>query len=387
MAACHTACRSELPRYTLYRRGAALRDGVAPRARYTATAERSAWLITNAIEGHLMRNTEGTSMSGKSIFVSGATGVIGRRLVPMLVEAGHRVTAVGRTAAKRSALERQGATALPVDLFDPAAVRRAVRGHEIVVNMATHIPSSKRTFVPGAWRQNDRVRRRVSANLAAAVLATGAQRMIQESFAPIYDDAGDAWIDEGASVRTARYNRSVLDAEAAAERATRAGAAGVVLRFAYFYGADSDFTLDMMRYARRGRAPVFGSPAGFVSSIALDDAAAAVVAALAVPAGCYNVSDDRPVTRRAFAEALAAALGAPAPKFFPAWVAALGGSIGEMLARSQRISNAKLKAASGWAPKYPSVHEGWRAVVAEAVRQESTRNGRSATAGGAGTAN
>ncbi len=325
-----------------------------------------------------MRNMEETSTSGTSIFVSGATGVIGRRLIPMLVEAGHRVTAVGRTPAKRSSLEREGATAIPVDLFDAAAVRRAVRGHEVVINMATHIPPSTRTFVPGAWRQNDRVRRHISANLAVAALATGAARMIQESFAPIYDDAGDAWIDESGSIRIARYNRSVLDAEAAAERVTRAGAAGVVLRFAYFYGADSGFTLDMMRYARRGRAPVFGSPAGFVSSVALDDAAAAVVAALAVPAGCYNVADDRPVTRREFAETLAAALGAPAPKFFPAWVAALGGSVGELLARSQRISNAKLKAASGWAPRVPSVIEGWRLVVAEAMRQDAKSDGRTA---------
>lgn len=317
-------------------------------------------------------------MSGKSIFVSGATGVIGRRVVPLLVEAGHRVTAVGRTAAKRAVLERQGATAIPVDLFDVAAVRRAVRGHEVIVNMATHIPSSTYTFVPGAWRQNDRVRRYISANLAAAVLATGAERMVQESFAPIYGAAGDSWIDEAAPLRTARYNRSVLDAESAAERVTRGGAAGVVLRFAYFYGADSDFTRDMMRYARRGRAPVFGSPDGFVSSVALDDAAAAVVAALAVPAGCYNVTDDRPVTRREFAEALATALGAPAPKFFPAWVAALGGSVGEMLARSQRISNAKLKAASGWAPRYPSVIGGWHAVVAEAMRQDAMPDGRTA---------
>jgi nucleoside-diphosphate-sugar epimerase len=105
------------------------------------------------------------------------------------------------------------------------------------------------------------------------------------------------------------------------------------------------------------------------------------VAALDVPAGCYNVSDDRPVTRREFAEALAEALGAPTPKFFPAWVAALGGSLGEMLARSQRISNAKLESACDWVPRYPSVVEGWRAVVAEAMLRDATSNGRATTVG------
>ncbi len=304
-------------------------------------------------------------MSGHSIFLTGATGVIGRRVVPLLVAAGHRVTALGRTPDKQAALERAGATALDVDLFDPTAVRRAVQGHEVVINLATHIPPSWRAFVPGAWRHTNRIRSVASANLSAAVLAAGAGRLIQESFAPIYEAAGDRWIDEDAPVRAARYNRGVLDAEAAAERVTREGGAGVVLRFAFFYGADSDFTQDAIRYVRRGRAPVFGSPSAFISSVSHDDAAAAVVAALAVLPGRYNVSDDRPVQRREFADALAAALGVASPKFFPGWVAALVGSLGETLSRSQRISNAKLRAAGRWAPSFPSVAEGWRAVLQE----------------------
>src|SRR2546428_6426042 len=295
---------------------------------------------------------------------TGATGVIGRRVVPLLVAAGHRVTAVGRAPDKRAALERAGAAAIELDLFDLAAVGRAVAGHDVVINLATHIPPSARAFVPGAWRENNRMRRLASHNLATAVLSSGAGRFIQESFAPIYGDAGDRWIDEDAPVRVARYNRAVLDAEAAAARVTRDGGTGVVLRFAYFYGADSDFTQDAIRYVRRGRAPVLGSPNGVISSISHDDAAAAATAALAVPAGTYNVSDDRPVRRREFADALADALGVPPPKFFPPWLALLAGSLGETLARSQRIANRKLRAASGWAPRYPSVLEGWSAVLA-----------------------
>ena len=303
-------------------------------------------------------------MSRHRVFLAGATGVIGRRVVPLLVAAGHRVTAVGRAPDKRAALERAGAAAIELDLFDLAAVGRAVAGHDVVINLATHIPPSARAFVPGAWRENNRMRRLASHNLATAVLSSGAGRFIQESFAPIYGDAGDRWIDEDAPVRVARYNRAVLDAEAAAAPVTRDGGTGVVLRFAYFYGADSDFTQDAIRYVRRGRAPVLGSPNGFISSIAHDDAAAAVTAALAVPAGTYNVSDDRPVRRREFADALADALGVPPPKFFPRWLAVLAGSLGETLARSQRIANRKLRAASGWAPRYPSVLEGWSAVLA-----------------------
>jgi len=299
------------------------------------------------------------------IFVAGATGVIGRRLVPLLVEAGHEVTAVGRTAEKRELLARQGATAVGIDLFDANAVRAAVARHEAVINLATSIPPSSRALWPGAWRENDRVRRVVSSNLVDAAIAAGARRFVQESFAPIYADRGDAWIDESTPVRPARYNQSVLHAEAAAERFTRSGAVGIVLRFAFFYGPDSDFAVDMIRYVRKGWAPAFGEPSGFVSSVTHDDAATAVVAALDVPAGVYNVVDDEPVRRREFYDSLAAALGVRPPKFPPAWLKRVAGSLGETLARSQRISNRKLRDASGWRPATPSVREGWARVAGE----------------------
>lgn len=298
------------------------------------------------------------------IFLAGATGVIGRRVIPILVAARHQVTAVSRGAEQRAALERAGATPLTLDLFDPGAVRGAVSGHDAIINLATHIPPSRRAFLPGTWRENNRVRATVSANLAAAALQCGAARLIQESFAPMYETAGDRWIDERASVRVARYNSGVIAAEKAAERLAQAGRVGVVLRFAYFYAPDSDFTQDAIRLVRRGWAPAFGSPQAFISSVSHDDAAAAVIAALGVPAGVYNVSDDRPVQRREFADSLANVLGVPAPRFLPSWVTLLAGSLGETLARSQRVSNTKLRNASGWAPRYPSVVEGWRATVA-----------------------
>src|SRR5690606_30304721 len=130
-------------------------------------------------------------------------------------------------------------------------------------------------------------------------------------------------------VRPARYNRSVLDAERAADRFTESGGAGVVLRFAYFYGHDSGFTLDAIRYVRKGWAPAMGSPAGYISSVTHDDAAGAVVAALAAPSGVYNVSDDDPVSRREFFDVLASNLKVEPPRFPPAWLSRATGSIGE----------------------------------------------------------
>lgn len=299
------------------------------------------------------------------ILVTGATGVVGRRAVPLLIAAGHSVTAAGRSAERLAELGRAGASVLPLDLFDREAVQRAVRGHDAVVNLATHMPpSTMRGLLPGAWRENDRVRREGSAILVDAALENGVARFVQESFAPVYADAGARWIDENALQRTARYNRTVLDAEHSAARFRDRGRAGIVLRFAWFYGPDARHIPDMLNMLRRGMAPVPGRPDAYVSSISHDDAASAVVAALQLPAGAYNVCDDEPLQRRDWWAALADAFHLPHPKPMPGWMAKLLGSVGELLSRSERMSNRKLREA-GWSPKYPSVREGFRAMAAE----------------------
>jgi len=301
----------------------------------------------------------------ETVFVTGATGVVGRRLVPLLMSAGHTVTALGRRPDQRAALERQGARAVAADLFDPKGLAAAVAGHDAIVNLATHMPAStSRLLVPGAWKENDRVRRQGSSNLVDAALGAGVARFVQESFAPVYPDRGVEWIAEDTPIQPTRYNRTVADAERSAIRFTTAGNTGVVLRFAGFYGPDSPFLIDMIRLVRRGWVPLPGKPEAFVSSVSHDDAAAAALAALALPPGAYNVSDDEPVTRREYFDTLAAALGVARPRFAPAWTFRLLGSTGELLARSERISNRKLRAASSWAPRYRSVREGWPDAVA-----------------------
>jgi len=299
------------------------------------------------------------------IFVAGATGVIGRRLVPLLLEAGHRVTGIARTPGKRSALERAGADAVMVSLFEPGDLLQALAGHDTVINVATHIPSTTRMLFPGAWRENDRVRREGAANLASAAAAAGAARFIQESFAPMYADGGDRWLDESAPVRPARYNLSTLDAERAAHGFGERGGTAVVLRFATFYGPDAYHVPGMIKLVRKGWAAFPGSAGAFVSSVTHDDAAGAAAAALEVPGGTYNVVEDEPVSHREYFDVLARTLGVPAPRLPPGWATPLFGPAGELLARSLRISNRKLREASGWAPRHPSVREGWPAVIRE----------------------
>lgn len=307
-----------------------------------------------------------TERPAQRVFVTGATGVVGKYVVPTLVALGHRVTAVGRTPESRARLAAAGAEAVPLDLFDGEAARRALAGHDVVINLATHMPASAaQMLLPWAWRENDRVRRDGSAVLADAALAAGVPRFVQESFAPVYEDGGDRWIDETWPQRPVAHSRTVLDAERSAARVTEGGGAGVVLRFAGFYGPDP-FLRDMIGVARKGWSPLPGPATAYWSSVSHEDAAAATVAALGVPAGAYNVCDDEPLTRRAWLDALAEAVGGGlrrVPRTTPGWVAKLGGSSVELLSRSQRMSNAKLKAATGWVPRWPTAREGLRDAV------------------------
>ncbi len=314
------------------------------------------------------------------ILVTGGTGVIGRRVVPQLLAAGHSVTATGRSPGKRLQLERRGARVIALDLFDPEAVQGAVAGHEVVVNLATHIPSSSmRMMMRSAWRENDRVRSEGSNNLVDAALATGVARFVQESFAPIYPDQGDRWIDESVPVKPAAYNRSTVDAEHATARFAARGGSGVVLRFGGLYGSDA-LTSELLRIVRMGWAALPGKPEAFFSSITQDDAAGAVVAALELPSGIYNATDDEPLTRRDLFGAIATTLRINPPKFPPAWTAVLMGSVGECMSRSQRITNRKLRQATGWAPAFPSAREGWPVVIDELQRNGLEQGAERATA-------
>lgn len=298
------------------------------------------------------------------IFITGASGVIGRRVVPLLVEAGHQVTAVGRSPEKLAALAKVGAEPATLDLFDARGVRRALEGHDAVINLATHMPPSMaRMMLPGAWRENDHVRREGSAILVDAAIDAGVGRFIQESFAPAYPDRGEAWIDETTLLAPVRYNRTILDAEASAARFAASRDAGVIVRFAAFYGPDAFTVRESADMVRRGWSPLPGSPDAFISSISHDDAAAAVVAVLDAPSGIYNVSDDEPVTRRVYATVIADAIGVPTPRPLPGWATRLMGSKGELASRSQRISNHKLRTGTKWWPRFRSVREGLTAAL------------------------
>jgi nucleoside-diphosphate-sugar epimerase len=282
-------------------------------------------------------------VTSHKVFVTGATGVLGRRVVPRLVEAGHTVTAVARSEEKAAAVRAAGATPVHVDLFDRDAVRAAVAGHDSVAQLATHIPTGPAAADPSAWRINDSLRREAAPAIAAAASDAGVGRFIQESITFPYIDRGDEWIDEQCERIYDWVNDCTVIAEAAATSVTAAGGVGIVLRFALFMAADSAHTQSFVNAAKRGLFALVGDAESFTSFVHVDDAAAAVVAALEAPAGTYNVAEPDPVRRSAHREMLAKAVGR-------SQLEGNSGGAATSLGRSHRISSQHLQDVSSWAP-------------------------------------
>lgn len=305
------------------------------------------------------------------VLVAGATGVAGRRAVRALIDAGHDVTGVARSASKGEVVRELGAIPVEVDLFDAADVRRAVDGRDAIVNLATKIPPLNRALLPGAWHENNRIRTEVSRNLVAAGLAGEVQRYIQESLAFVYPNRGETWIDEDVAVAPPRYATSVLDAERHTRRFSDEGRDGVVLRFGQFYAADATHTQSMIATARRGISPFVGPPDAFLSVVHADDVARAVVAALDVPSGTYNIVDDHPLRQRDLADVLASCLSVSELRFPPAGLVRLGGAKVRLLMRSQRVSNERFRSATEWTPTFRSARDGFPITVEEVERQSA----------------
>lgn len=298
------------------------------------------------------------------VFVTGGTGAIGGHAVPALVGAGHRVRALARSEESAAALTAAGAVPVRVSLFDVEALTRAVDGADAVVNLASALPPTARFVFASAWDECYRVRSAGSAAVVDAALAAGVPRVVQESVAMIYADRGAEWIDESAALDHYPIARGNHAAEASARRFAASGGEAVVLRFGLFYGVGAAHSEEILALARRHLGFRAGRGDAYQSSIHLDDAAAAVRASLDGPPGVFNIVDDEPVTKRDNAAALASAVGARTWVSGPGRLAGLLGDRTTSLTRSLRVSNAAFRGATGWAPAYPSVHEGYHQMAA-----------------------
>jgi nucleoside-diphosphate-sugar epimerase len=309
------------------------------------------------------------------VLLAGATGVIGRRLLPALLAEGHQVTGMIRSASKLEQLRAGGAEAVVADALDAQAVRAAVEQArpDAVMHQLTSIPARidpraiERDFVT-----NDRLRTEGTAILVAAAQAAGASRIIAQSIAFSYAPGppGTVHREQDPLLRGAQapkaYRRS---AEAVAElERTVLGAGGTVLRYGYFYGPGSSLSRHGSTgedLARR-RLPIVGGGAGVWSFVHVDDAAAASVAALAAgKRGVYNIVDDEPARVSEWVPALAEALGAPRPRRIPAAIARLvAGAYGvALMTGAQGASNELAKRELDWTPRHASWREGFRTAL------------------------
>jgi nucleoside-diphosphate-sugar epimerase len=297
------------------------------------------------------------------VFIAGATGAIGRHATRAVVEAGHTVTAIARTPEKANALERQGAKAVNVSVFDRLALTEVFKGQDAVINLTSAIPPTAQFMNTNAWVANDKVRIEGSAAIVDAALAASVARVVQESVSMLYPDRGSVWIDEDVPTDLYPMARANLAAEANANRFSNSGRTGVILRFGWFYGPGAKHSEEFLALARRHICVQMGSSDGYVSSIHVVDAGTAVVAALNVSAGTFNIVDDEPLKKYEYANALAIAAGKTAWLRVPGRAALLLGDRSTSLTRSLRVSNKRFQNLTEWIPKYPSAREGWIATT------------------------
>ncbi len=310
------------------------------------------------------------------VFVAGATGAVGTPLVPMLVKAGHSVTAMTRSGARADALRGRDVDAVVINGLDAAAVTGAVRRAEpdVVVHHLTSIPDSMRLRrMDEQLSVNNRLRTEITDALLAAAVDVGARRLIAQSFGGLdmATEGGDIGSEDDAyAADPLGDTRRTVEAIRHLERTVTHAKSieGVVLRFGAFYGPGTAIspTGSMVERVRRRRLPIIGDGAGMWSFCHVHDAATATLAALTTDTpGLYNVVDDEPAPVSEWMPELAAALGARPPRRIPVWMARLAaGEISVMLmTRLRGASNLKAKAHLGWSPSFPSWRIGFRAVL------------------------
>jgi nucleoside-diphosphate-sugar epimerase len=298
------------------------------------------------------------------VFVAGATGAIGSRLVPQLVERGHHVIGTSRTHEMARQLNAVGAEPIVLDLLDPRAVREAVVSArpDAIVHQATALSgATDMKHFDRSFAATNRLRTEGTNALLAAAHEAGARRVVAQSY------AGWPYERTGSGVKTeddpldpdpVPAMRETLDAIRHLEEAV-VGAGGLALRYGGFYGSPSDAQLELVR---KRQLPIVGDGDGVWSFVHLDDAASATVLALERgDPGVYNVVDDEPTPVREWLPALAEAIGARPPRHVPVWLARLlAGEVGVVLMTEVRgASNMKAKQELGWALRHPSWRQGF----------------------------
>ena len=317
------------------------------------------------------------------VFLVGASGAIGTRLVPQLIEHGHEVVGTVRSPGNAERVRALGAEPVVLDLLDRRAVRKAVleAQPEAIVHEATALADATwgRNF-DNVFAGTNALRTKGTHALLAAAREAGVRRFVAQSFASY------RYVREGGPVKTeddpldptppANAGQSWAAMADLDRTVTEAG--GIILRYGVFYGADNDGLIEPVR---KRQYPLVGDGGGITSWIHLDDAAAATVLALEQDGpAIYNVVDDEPAPVREWLPVFVQALGAKPPRHVPTWLARLfaGEAAVVMSTEARGASNAKAKRELGWTLRYPSWRQGFPEVYARSAAPAAPRIGEPA---------
>ena len=308
------------------------------------------------------------------VFIAGATGVLGWRLVAQFAEAGHDVVGLTRDESGDETVEAHGGHPVRGDVLEPATLFDAVdEDVDVIIHAATAIPTSTNPSRE-EWAVNDRIRREGAENLVDLAGSVGADRVLMQSIVWVARPPDGAPFDEASEPHPNRITQSALDAErTVTSRAAELDYDPVVLRGGWFYAADTAHTRQLGERLASGDIPIIGggllgrqdAPLSFIH---VDDMASAFLAAAEGAAtGIFHVVDNQPTSFADFLTGLAARLGGPDPSRVPGWMARflVGKAFVRLMTSPMRTSNAKLRDAFDWRPTYPAIEEGLDQVVEE----------------------
>jgi 2-alkyl-3-oxoalkanoate reductase len=317
------------------------------------------------------------------IFVAGATGALGRTLLPQLVGNGHEVVGQTRTASKQDLIRSLAARPALADALDPDAVAGAVAeaGPDVIVHQLTALSGSlDMRHIDRVFVETNRLRSEGTDHLLAAGRAVGVRRFVAQSYAgwPFARSGGPVKVESDPLDPTPPAAlRPTLDAIRHLEDVVTGAAwtEGIVLRYGGFYGPGTGFCLnpegEQVAMIRQRKFPVVGSGAGVWSFVHIEDAATATVAAIEHgERGIYNVVDDDPAPVSEWLPAAASAVGAKPPRRLPRWLGriAAGEAVAVMMTEVRGASNEKAKRELGWSLRYPSWRQGFANLTPNPAR-------------------
>lgn len=317
------------------------------------------------------------------VFIAGASGVLGRRLIGQLTARGHSVIGQVRSSKAETAVRAAGGDPRHADLFDAESLAKAAEGCDTVIHAATAIPT-KRKPAPADWAMNNHIRRKGTRCLTEAAAKIGAKTYLQQSVAWVARPSDDSAFDEDSAAVPDPSIQSAIDAEAIAREAGSAdGYTVAILRGGYFYDSESAHTRMIADGLRKRQMPIIGTGDTLWAMIHTDDAASAFVAAAEQPKnGVWHVVDNELVNAGIFLGEFATRLGARPPRRVPVWLAKwlAGEQAVAFFTRSTQTTSARLRRDFAWTPRYPTYREGLDQIVA-AWNAESSSNSATKAAG------